>query len=157
MAAFDRETQRRMRCLRVVLIMIILAGCGDESQLAPFTSDGCSLFPNRSLIDERDWCPCCFEHVLAYWKGGTEEEREIADLELKKCVQNKTGDEVLANVMYQGVRFGGSPYFYNWYRWGYGWTYDRKYAALTDSELKQAATLIKQYKVHPAESVCSSD
>jgi hypothetical protein len=43
------------------------------------------------------------------------------------------------------VRFGGSPYFYNWYRWGYGWSYLRndrgKYQALTEDELQQVKRL----------------
>jgi hypothetical protein len=34
---------------------------------------------------------------------------------------------------------GGSPYFKNWYRWGYGWSYDRKYRALTEEEKALAA------------------
>ena len=59
--------------------------------------------------------------------GGTKAERLKADEALRECIFKKTGDEKLAKVMYAGVRLGGSPYFYNWYRWGYGWDYDRKY------------------------------
>ena len=42
--------------------------------------------------------------------------------------------------MYEGVRFGGSPYFYNWYRWGYGWGYERGYGELSIEELNQVRT-----------------
>ena len=46
----------------------------------------------------------------------------------------KTGDAAFAQLMYEGVRAGGSPYFYNWYRWGYGWNYGRLYQELTPEE-----------------------
>ena len=29
----------------------------------------------------------------------------------------------MANYMYSNVRWGGSPYWMNYYRWGYGWDY----------------------------------
>ncbi len=128
-------------------LSIFLVACSDTSELKPFTSDGCSLFPDGSLISKKDWCECCFQHDLAYWRGGTEKEREIADAKLKACVYEKTGDETLAKIMYDGVRLGGSPYFYNWYRWGYGWSYQRKYQALTDVELKQVTRLIEEHQI----------
>ena len=60
------------------------------------------------------------------------------------CLE-KTDDENLANVIYQGVRLGGSPYFYNCYRWGYGWSYDRKYKALSAQEKKQVESKLREY------------
>lgn len=86
------------------------------------------------MINSDDWCDCCLEHDIAYWQGGTKEQRLRADGELRDCVLKKTGNQTLAEAMYQGVRFGGSPYFYNWYRWGYGWSYKRKYQELTPEE-----------------------
>ena len=47
--------------------------------------------------------------------------------------------------MYQGVRFGGSPYFYNWYRWGYGWSYERKYQKLTLEEQRLVSDKLFEY------------
>lgn len=127
--------------------LILMVGCSQSGEmvLKPFNSDGCSLFPEKSLIANQDWCECCFEHDLRYWKGGKEEERLLADLELRECILSKTGDENLAELMYQGVRFGGSPYFYNWYRWGYGWNYDRKYGALSEKELEMVAQKMREY------------
>ena len=129
----------------LVLMLVLLAGCGGGTGLSDFRSDGCSLFPDRSLIDEEDWCDCCFEHDIAYWMGGTEEERLVADIALRECVLEKTGNAELAELMYEGVRIGGSPYFYNWYRWGYGWSYDRKYQALTEEERALAEAKLKEY------------
>src|SRR4051812_24034179 len=61
----------------------------DESlpKLRPFTSDGCSMSPNGFSKDiNQSWLSCCIEHDKKYWAGGTRQEREVADLELKKCI-----------------------------------------------------------------------
>jgi hypothetical protein len=70
-------------------------------------------------------------------------------------VLEKTGNKALATLMYEGVRFGGSPYFYNWYRWGYGWGYDRKYQALTPDERQHADALVQEYVSTVKRPVCS--
>lgn len=139
---------------RMIALSAIAVACSSDSDLQPFSSDGCSLFPDSSLIAKVDWCSCCFEHDLVYWRGGTSEEREVADAQLKECVLGKTGDETLATLMYEGVKLGGSPYFYNWYRWGYGWDYDRKYQALTPAEQNLADKLMVEYFASEAETVC---
>ena len=129
-----------------IVVMLLLAGCNSTpGTLKDFTSDGCSLFPDRSLITNKDWCDCCLEHDIAYWQGGTEAQRLKADRSLRDCVLTTTGDSVLAEAMYQGVRFGGSPWFYNWYRWGYGWGYERKYQALTLEEQRLVSDKLVEY------------
>jgi hypothetical protein len=137
------------------VLSFAVAACSPESDLEPFRSDGCSLFPDHSVITRDDWCACCLEHDLAYWRGGTRAERERADARLQECVFAKTGDEHLARLMYEGVRFGGSPYFYNWYRWGYGWPYDRKYQALTANEAARAARMLEQAVQSAVPNACS--
>ena len=137
---------RLRHCLLPLLTVLFMTGCNSDSHtIKDFTSDGCSLFPDRSLINNDDWCDCCLEHDIAYWQGGTKAQRLEADQKLKECVLKKTGDAVLAEAMYQGVRVGGSPYFYNWYRWGYGWTYERKYQALTLEEQRQVSDKLVNY------------
>ena len=134
---------------------LCFSGCDDgPSPLKDFSSDGCSLFPDQSLITNKDWCDCCFDHDLAYWRGGTEEERELADLELMECVMEKTGDETLAELMYQGVRLGGSPYFYNWYRWGYGWNYGREYEALSEEDKALVEAKLGEYFASESPGYC---
>ncbi len=140
--------------LTLSTVLWCLVGCDAEPELSPFSSDGCSLFPDSSLINADDWCSCCFEHDMAYWRGGTADEREAADAELRRCVAEKTQSEPLANLMYEGVRFGGSPYFYNWYRWGYGWRFDRKYQALTPVETDLAERLLSEYFAADPVAVC---
>lgn len=141
----------------LVVSVVCLIGCAGQSDLKAFTSDGCTLFPDKSKIMKQDWCECCFEHDLAYWKGGTKEERLLADLKLRECVLKKTGDQRLADIMYEGVRLGGSPYFYNWYRWGYGWSYDRKYSALTKEETALVAKRLQEYHESQPISPCSDE
>ena len=76
---------------------------------------------------------CCIQHDLAYWMGGTREDRRDADQALRQCVAD-IGEEEIAEIMLAGVRVGGSPYWPTGYRWGYGWRYLRGYQALTDEE-----------------------
>lgn len=138
----------------IVLVCSLLAACQSEDGLSAFRSDGCSLFPDSALIGSADWCECCFAHDVAYWKGGTQTEREQADRVLRDCVRKKTGDSALAEAMYIGVRAGGSPYFYNWYRWGYGWPYARGYQALSRAETRDAERLLAIYHADSNEEVC---
>lgn len=140
----------------IALAAMLASACLTEAapELQPFTSDGCSLFPDADLITGDDWCSCCFEHDIAYWRGGTEEERLAADRELQTCVTAKTGNEVLGRLMFEGVQAGGSPYFYNWYRWGYGWGYERKYRALTPAENDRAGVLLEEYSATNATNFC---
>lgn len=146
----DSQIMRRKKAgLRICLIGMVLTACSSDSKLKPFASDGCSLFPDSSFINDQDWCSCCFEHDLAYWRGGTVREREIADAKLRDCVSEKTNNNILATLMHEGVKLGGSPYFYNWYRWGYGWSYDRKYQELSETETALADKM-QQYYIQSA-------
>jgi hypothetical protein len=133
-----------------------LAGCAaaPAPALAPFTTDGCSLFPNRAPIGAADWCGCCVAHDLAYWRGGTEDERLAADRELERCVTDAVHEPALATAMFAGVRAGGSPYFVTPYRWAYGWPYGRGYQPLDARERAQAATLQAEYLAGAAAPMC---
>ncbi|RTR38965.1 hypothetical protein EKG38_12135 [Shewanella canadensis] len=113
-------------------LSMTLPSLADE--LKPFTSDGCSLFPDGSFTQNTLWLSCCTAHDRAYWQGGTYETRLKADLELKLCV-TRLGEPALGKLMLAGVRIGGSPYLPSGFRWGYGWSYPRTYAPLTQSEL----------------------
>jgi len=105
-------------------------------QLAPFTSDGCSFYPDGTYADTNQWKHCCFDHDVAYWRGGTAEERLEADEALKQCVI-ETGAVDTAYLMFSGVRVGGSPDMPTEFRWGYGWPFFRDYGPLNADELEQ--------------------
>jgi hypothetical protein len=143
------------RCFLIIALAVLLfVGCAARKGLNDFTSDGCSLFPDRSLILKQDWSACCLEHDIAYWKGGTEAQRLSADTALKACVFENTGDEALSETVFNGVRLGGSPYFYNWYRWGYGWPFERKYAPLTPEEEADAQRKLEKFFLETPSPVC---
>jgi hypothetical protein len=78
-----------------------------------FTTDGCSRWPDNS------WLACCIVHDIAYWCGGSEQDRKDADQELMQCVNNKMS--MMGYILYHGVRVSGSPWFPAPWRWGYGW------------------------------------
>jgi hypothetical protein len=43
--------------------------------------------------------------------------------------------------MYLGVKIGGSPSYNSNYKWGFGWSYDRGYLAITEEELRYSRTI----------------
>jgi len=133
--------------ISLVLVSVMFLGCTTSAKLKKFSSDGCSLFLDKSPINAEDWHECCFEHDKAYWRGGTEEERLAADLAFKECILEKTNDKALAELMHEGVRLGGSPYFPSWYRWGYGWDFGRGYKPLTQKELELVNRKLKEYEL----------
>lgn len=111
--------------------------------IKPFTSDGCSLFPDGDMNNRTLWCECCFLHDIAYWMGGTKSEKLQADQALKACVLKKTGNKVLAEVMFRGVQIGGHPVFPTGYRWAYGWPYLRGFKDVTRAEGKLIKTQLR--------------
>lgn len=78
-----------------------------------FTTDGCSRAPDNK------WAACCIIHDIAYWCGGSKNDRETADRFLKQCVNKQAN--VMGNLYYAGVRLGGTPWLPTPWRWGYGW------------------------------------
>lgn len=127
--------------LRLLLTSLLAAPVFTSADtLQPFTSDGCSRFPNGTPWQNELWLACCTAHDRAYWKGGTYQERLDADRELEACVA-RVGEPEVALLMLAGVRVGGSPFFPTTFRWGYGWPYPRYYGPLTDEELEQLEAL----------------
>jgi len=103
------------------------------------------MFPDRAPVGKADWCRCCLLHDLAYWRGGTADERLAADQEFRRCVAAASDSAPLAEVMFAGVRAGGAPYFFTPYRWGYGWPYGRMYEPLSTAQEAQAEALRARY------------
>ncbi len=101
--------------------------------LAPFTTDGCSRFPDGTHLQPALWQSCCVAHDAAYWAGGTADQRKLADQALQQCVATQ-GQSSVSALMLMGVRVGGSPFIPSSFRWGYGWPLWRGYQPLTDAE-----------------------
>lgn len=127
---------------RIALLIMVFPICtivNAQEIIQPFTSDGCSAFPDGTLKQNKLWLSCCTTHDLAYWQGGTEAQRLAADKELKHCV-TQVGEPTIAKLMLAGVRVGGTPYLPTKFRWGYGWSYPRGYGELTKVEKATVAT-----------------
>lgn len=128
-----------------ILVLALSIKCPFADQLDNFSSDGCSQFPDGTLFDQNLWCNCCIEHDIAYWQGGTQQQKKQADHALRDCVFNKTHNKLLANIMYLGVTVGGLPIFPTWYRWGYGWRYGRGFQSLNHFEKQAVNTKLQDY------------
>ena len=120
--------------LLTIALSGLLSGC--QQTLKPFTSDGCSSFPDGTIKQSDLWLACCTAHDRTYWQGGTYDDRLASDKELRMCV-SEVGQPEIAALMLAGVRVGGSPLWPTTFRWGYGWPYPRWYGKLTDEELAQ--------------------
>ena len=82
----------QIQTLFIALLFILIGffnNCSPNMSLRPFTSDGCSMFPDESLIHKQDGSECCYKHDLAYWRGGTESARAIADSLFKDLLSRK--------------------------------------------------------------------
>ena len=130
------------------VILLGLASTAMASDLAPFTTDGCSRFPDGTSSEPELWLDCCTVHDVAYWQGGTSEQRLQADKVLKQCVI-AAGEPTIASLMFAGVRVGGTPYLPTAFRWGYGWPYMRRYGALSDAETEAVRKALKGAGVEP--------
>jgi hypothetical protein len=107
-----RRTLRLSGSMKKTLLLgclIANASTVCANELAPFTTDGCSLFPNGNSEHKTLWLQCCIQHDMAYWKGGTQPDRLAADVALEQCV-NDVGEPEIARIMLAGVRAGGTPY-----------------------------------------------
>lgn len=135
-----------------------LAGCASAPTppLQPFTTDGCSLFPDRSSALGKDWCLCCVEHDRVYWRGGPSDVRRKADEDLRACVRATAEHEGLASLIHAGVRIGGSAYLPTSFRWGYGWAYGRFYQPLLPEETAIADRLEAEYRAGVGFNMCPS-
>ena len=114
-----------------------------SAELKPFTSDGCSAFPDGTIGQSELWLKCCTAHDWLYWRGGTYKERLRADEQLKSCV-SELGEPEIALLMLAGVRVGGTPFLSTTFRWGYGWRYPRLYSPLTHQEQMQVESLTRE-------------
>jgi len=135
-----------MKKIYYFLLLYTLSSLALGAELKPFTTDGCSIFPDGTPNQKSLWIECCIRHDLAYWKGGTYDQRLEADQSLVTCV-SQVGEPEIAQLMLAGVRVGGSPYFPTTYRWGYGWPYPRGYKALSNDENLEVQQMLDYFKL----------
>lgn len=128
------------------LSLVFIPATKADIALKVFSSDGCSHFPDGPTEQKGLWRECCVSHDLAYWLGGSYEQRMQADSDLEQCVK-QLNQPFTATVMLAGVRAGGSPFWNTTYRWGYGWPYwqglwPRGYRELSAAEKKHARAML---------------
>ena len=136
--------QAVLRIMLISVFMLMLSACPYAGELAAFTSDGCSVFPDGTISDSKKWLKCCVAHDKAYWLGGTYAERLAADNALEQCITSVENKQLVA-AMWAGVRVGGSPYWFSPFRWSYGWPYSRGYRAVSDEEKAMAESLLNEF------------
>ena len=136
----NRHYSSKFSKCSLAAVCILLASGTFAAKLKPFTSDGCSAFPDGTFQHNELWLSCCVEHDYAYWKGGTYAQRRAADEALESCVAD-VGEPEVAALMLTGVRVGGSPFWPTQFRWGYGWPYPRFYGPLDEEEQAQIAAM----------------
>ena len=147
----------------------LFAAASRADGLKPFTTDGCSLWIDGTPEKPNLWRHCCVAHDLAYWQGGSESQRKAADQAIEACVTQAQGAG-MGQYIYTNVRWGGSPFWPSYYRWGYGWDYwyglkPRGYKtpsaeeqAQIDALLPAAQALIAEdARLHPAQPAASGD
>jgi len=93
-------------------------------------SDGCSggmstIYSKLKFLHKQhgktlQWRECCEVHDLAYYYGGSKNEKKIADEKLNLCVSKVVGNKFFGKTMKIAVEIGGGPYLPTSYRWGYG-------------------------------------
>jgi hypothetical protein len=114
-----------LKIISLCLLMLPFT-VSQANEIKPFKTDGCSMWMDGPPLYPNLWRHCCVAHDLAYWQGGTKEQRSMADNAIQACVLEAAESKGMANYMHGMIRWGGSPYWMSLYRWGYGWNYWEK-------------------------------
>jgi len=88
----------------------------------PFVYDGCTFFVDSLLWN--DFERACLMHDIAYWHGGTKEEKKTADTKLKEAIQDSgLLGNIVAYPAYVAVRMFGDSWLTKSVdaHWGFGW------------------------------------
>ena len=85
-----------------------------------FVSDGCTYWPD--VTSGISIYKACFLHDLKYWCGYPDEDvaRLVADAELMVDVAHLRDSVKMAELMFHGVRRGGSGLLKQPFSWGFG-------------------------------------
>jgi hypothetical protein len=102
------------------------AWCEQQGQPAgppsrSFATDGCTGWPDGDLVQ------CCVEHDIAYWCGGTADQRRTADELFRDCAREQSPAQ--SGLVYYTVRVWGVPWLPTSWRWGYGHAFGGGYAS----------------------------
>ena len=137
--------RRVIFCVFILLLPLFGFAKGEEMELShPFKTDFCTGWLDGTF--EYDWSECCLKHDLAFWAGGTLEDRNAMDKNLRQCVRDKAND-FYATIIYFGVRAGRySPVKLESKKWGNAWGKEFTKRELTTREIQQ---LENSLRYHP--------
>jgi hypothetical protein len=123
-----------MKILFLILIGFSFSPAMASELLAPFETDYCTNYPEGTRKHPDLWKHCCLIHDMFFWAGGSKQDRNNADLDLKSCIE-KTGAAHQARIMYAAVRAGSySPIKYPKKKWGNSWGDREEDLSLTREE-----------------------
>lgn len=145
-------------------VMVLLATtnlyANHVKDVVPFTTDGCSSFPdgfNTGKDNFKQWRHCCVKHDFDYYAGGTKLAKNISDSKLSQCVSKALNsdkvtrtDKIFGNsmgrIMLDGVKVGGLPKFLMFksqagYRWGYGVPNNNGFLDINSNEIHEKLRL----------------
>jgi hypothetical protein len=71
-----------------------------------WVTDGCTGIPFKTKFED-----CCNLHDMLYGIGGSEADRQAADLLLAQCVAERTGNMSSVNLVYNAVQKHGKSHF----------------------------------------------
>ena len=121
----------------VVLFVITACATQHDHMLRPFRSNGCTMSPDLNFR------ACCVTHDYAYWIGGTEKERFLADDKLRHCINDKRKN--IGTIYFAMARLVGSSHLPTSFLWGFGWSQNRPLDPLTEDELNDVKESSLQY------------
>lgn len=124
---------KNLKLLTLIGFFFTAPGLKAADTLKPFITDGCTMFVDGTSSKPGLWRSCCVEHDLRYWYGGTESELDLADDQIKECVEKIAGKS-WARVIYTGIRAGHYSPIKNKYQWSWGWNQKKEKIPLTTEE-----------------------
>lgn len=118
----------------------------NNNELRPFTTEGCTYIPDAfPFVDLEPLGPCCLKHDIQYWLGGTYEEKLDADQELGQCAERIGYPKLFGFALYFGPHQVGPWIPAKYWRWGFGWKYNRGYRPVTPEQREQARRLLQDF------------
>jgi hypothetical protein len=137
---------KNLKLFALICLICVSPAIKAELKLSPFVTDGCTMFLDGTPSKPGLWRPCCVEHDLRYWFGGSEADMNNTDLRLKECVQKLAGD-YWATLIYNGVRAGHYSPIKNKYYWSWAWSVKREKTPLTPAETEYVLSELREMKV----------
>lgn len=129
-----------MKFIFILVHFLFITIARADYPIAPFKTDYCTNYPEGTKTHPELWKHCCLIHDLNFWAGGSTQNRNKSDQNLKNCI-HQSGAPITAWMMFLGVRIGSlSPIKYSNKKWGHGWKNRSPYQLLSVDEINLIET-----------------